>query len=560
MQMGLPYLPGKPQYRSLTTKQSKKFQVQARWKEKFRRLLGREEKIQPVESDSEVTKADGIEGEPVAPPEKIDPQSEKFDPQSEKIDPQVQAQKALDHILEHLELMKENVVKAINSNSGLKLYLAKFLVQKLNPLKNKRGTKEAACVKDEKREGEGTYQADKFAIEMAVGVAKVVVSHMRDVARSMAEPEDQFPENLQEVKCPGAHENAQRNRIKMPDHQLQPISKERAVGKRVFFDRDPQLGYKHGIWDGDAVICNVMEQRCTCRHCVAAADFNSTYVPKFKKGDHIYAECEPNYFGNRMYHHGIYDGKGYVYHFAASKPKLDCDFEKCEECRARGIRRRENLKSRGLGPSGIRKSCLYCFAEKDCIDKKRRDSTPANTTIENQEPYISRIDYGVDLQQWRASKAPLSPIVCKNFKHRGADKVVQQARTFYEDDSFGKYSEKHKGMSHNCESFAYYCKTGIYASHQVTEELFRLLALNDTLTKDNSSTIDSSTIDSTMVDSTTEEFIRNLFFLLVTKVFLYVRGIDKIDLAKKKAEKANKACPTEMPEALVPAELYELRE
>ena len=81
MQMGLPYLPGKPQYRSLTTKQSKKFQVQARWKEKFRRLLGREEKIQPVESDSEVTKADGIEGEPVAPPEKFDPQSEKIDPQ-----------------------------------------------------------------------------------------------------------------------------------------------------------------------------------------------------------------------------------------------------------------------------------------------------------------------------------------------------------------------------------------------------------------------------------------------------------------------------------------------
>ncbi|KAG0588368.1 hypothetical protein KC19_2G238700 [Ceratodon purpureus] len=550
MHMGLWYLPGKPQYRSFTAKQSKKIHVQARWPSASRRTNN---KIQLAES--EVPEADGKGGELVDPSDKPDRQ-------------------VLEDQIEVFNHLKETFERAINGHYVSNFFLGKYLMTMLYPPKKYLISKvRHGMQKGKKRQGDSKNVTYNFAIEMAVVVAKVVASQMRVVARAAVEEK---AEKVQEVnrlgktgKTEGAHGDAQPNRIEMLDHQLQPISKELAVGKRVFFDPNAQ-GYKHGIWDGDAVICNVMEQWFTLAERKAAADFNSEYVPKFKIGDHLYSECEPNMFGHRMYHHGIYDGKGYVYHFATHHPEVDVAYENCEECRARGIQRRKNLKSRGLGPSGIRKSCLYCFAEKDCMDK-RREADLVNTTNKNQDPYISHIEYGIGLEAWKESKVPLSPIVCHNFTDRGAEKVVHEARTFYENDSFGTYSEKQNGMSHNCESFAYYCKTGIYSSHQVTEALFNMLTMKDSIKEscikdDNSIKADISTEDGSIKDDSTkadhdiDQFITNMLFLLGTKVYLYVRGIDKISLAREKAEKANKAYPKLMPEALVPAELYvELR-
>ncbi|KAG0624406.1 hypothetical protein M758_3G245400 [Ceratodon purpureus] len=171
---------------------------------------------------------------------------------------------------------------------------------------------------------------------------------------------------------------------------------------------------------------------------------------QFEKGDHLYNY--PSGHKRALTHHGIYDGEGYVYHFDDSDPKTDDLYEKCGACKYIGRARRADLFSRGFPPSGVRKSCLRCFSNGRSI---------------------GRVKYEVGLLP-RVWSGLIKPGTKSMRQSRAPDDVVRDVEYFYKGDAFGQYSERSRGIAHNCEAFAYYCKTGWYGSQQVTRVLFAI--------------------------------------------------------------------------------------
>ncbi|KAG0626602.1 hypothetical protein M758_2G137100 [Ceratodon purpureus] len=340
----------------------------------------------------------------------------------------------------------------------------------------------------------------------------------------------------------------------VPTQRLQLVLKEQlAVGERVFY-RDHNLAngdgcWYHGIWDGDAVI-HVKMPRCNCTNCAAAAEFNKEYALRFKEGDHLFSQCENNALGKPMFHQGIYDGKGYVYHFADEREKTDCDYEKCEECVARGTQRRLNLKARGLGPSGVRKSCLSCFSEGAKIDlvAKNKEVNLVQRTARllrilwKISPFSKKAQSNREITKYEANclqrrENRVTARLWKKIKRPGAEEVVKKAKKFYEDDSFGVYSHLTLGVPHNCESFSYYCKTGVYGSPQVTSALHEISL-------------------ETRIGNSLREVITILMRVSGVEVIVFLMGKRMISKAKEKADSANRRHPELIPSALVPAEVY----
>ncbi|KAG0584935.1 hypothetical protein KC19_3G245000 [Ceratodon purpureus] len=173
-------------------------------------------------------------------------------------------------------------------------------------------------------------------------------------------------------------------------------------------------------------------------------------LSQFEKGDHLYNY--PPGHKRALTHHGIYDGVRYVYHFDDSDPKTDDLYEKCGACKYIGRARRADLFSRGFPPSGVRKSCLRCFSNGRSI---------------------GRVKYEVGLLP-RVWSGLIKPGTKSMRQSRAPDDVVRDAEYFYKGDAFGQYSERSRGIAHNCEAFAYYCKTGCYGSKQVTRVLFAI--------------------------------------------------------------------------------------
>ncbi|KAG0627333.1 hypothetical protein M758_2G192300 [Ceratodon purpureus] len=400
-----------------------------------------------------------------------------------------------------------------------------------------------------------------FGTDLLIGVLLTMKQILEEVDEEMQRKSQEKEEKQKitpvpshEILLPPQQPNHSWISTEVPTQRLHLVPKEQlAVGERVFYHRDHNLtngvgGWYHGIWDGDAVI-HVKMPRCNCADCAAAAKFNKEYALMFKKGDHLFSQCENNALGKPMYHQGIYDGKGYVYHFADEREKTDCDYEKCEECVARGTERRLNLKDRGLGPSGVRKSCLSCFSEGEKIDRV------ADHDEVNFLQWMARIvrilwkiflfskwaqinshvtENGADSLQRREKRVTR---LKKTITTPRAEEVVNKAKTFYENNSFGKYSHKTVGMPHNCESFSYYCKTGTYGSPQITSVLHKSSS--------------KMRIRYALCESVT-------IFMSVSgiTVILFLMGKRMISKAKEKAESANTSHPDLVPSALVPAEVY----
>ncbi|KAG0587146.1 hypothetical protein KC19_2G143100 [Ceratodon purpureus] len=316
----------------------------------------------------------------------------------------------------------------------------------------------------------------------------------------------------------------------VPTQRLQLVLKEQlAVGETVFYrDHNSANGdgcWYHGIWDGDAVI-HVKMPRCNCANCL-------------RKGITYFPQCENIALGKPMFHQGIYDEKGYVYHFADEREKTDCDYEKCEECVARGTRqRRLNLKARGLGPSGVRKSCLSCFSEGARIDlvAKNKEVNLVQRTARllrilwKISPFSKKAQSNREITKYEANclqrrENRVTARLWKKIKRPEAEEVVNKAKKFYEDDSFGVYSHLTLGVPHNCESFSYYCKTGVYGSPQVTSALHEI------------------SLETRIGNSLRE-------------VIVFLMGKRMISKAKEKADSANRRHPELVPSALVPAEVY----
>lgn len=204
-----------------------------------------------------------------------------------------------------------------------------------------------------------------------------------------------------------------------------PVSKEQLrVGERVFYDyQAAPYGApvpRSGTWDGEAVI--PVRELCGCNlaDCVAevalnrkVAEFNRAMQWRFVKGAHIFTF--PSGYQRKLNHQGIYDGKGYVYHFDDSDPATDRQSERCEECKARGRDHRAALLQRGLGPTGLRKSCLYCFSNGRSI---------------------GLVKYEVGLLS-RVCTAAIAPGTRTLRRSRQPEDVVRDAKEMYEDNGFG---------------------------------------------------------------------------------------------------------------------------
>ena len=289
---------------------------------------------------------------------------------------------------------------------------------------------------------------------------------------------------------------------KYPNQQLVHIpSDQLRLRDRVFYKYQVSLngeaGWLHGIWDGDAVI-HVKHPRCNCEDCVKAVAYNEiiTRERRFERGAHVYVFVPGGCYGGTIIHQGIYDGNGYVYHFDKSDDGVDLHYEKCEECRVRGEERRDSLRRRGLGPSGVRKSCLYCFSQ--------------------GKLEIYHVIYGASLID-RFFAGISAPGTVSYSDSREPDIVVRDAKAFYDDNSFGKYSKWSLGISHNCEAFAYYCKTGHYGAKQVTRVISGAMIVTVIVLEP----VEAATV------------------FVGTKLILKGIGHWKMKRAKKKAMKAN---------------------
>ena len=155
-------------------------------------------------------------------------------------------------------------------------------------------------------------------------------------------------------------------------------------------------------------------------------------IPKesVEEGDHIYTDRNKKTY----YHHGIYIGDDKVIHFSkVSSRRPPREKDKCNhypgETTTDAIR-------------GVRMCCLRCF-------------------VRNRSLYRMKYDGGI----WALVRTTQSAT-----KSEAAVQVVAHAKQMLTDDDFGEYNL----LTNNCESFAYYCKTGVrdHISKQVLRAIF----------------------------------------------------------------------------------------
>ncbi|XP_024021356.1 lecithin retinol acyltransferase isoform X1 [Morus notabilis] len=142
-------------------------------------------------------------------------------------------------------------------------------------------------------------------------------------------------------------------------------------------------------------------------------------------GDHIYTYR----WGYIYSHHGIYVGGDRVVHFKMANLLLvPSNRPRCKNC---GYDRRAQLAD------AVVKTCLDCFLKGD---------------------RLFRFEYEVNGLYYMLK----NPGSCTTNKCDPADVVINRARNACI-KGFGKYDL----VENNCESFAFYCKTGTRISHQV---------------------------------------------------------------------------------------------
>lgn len=151
-----------------------------------------------------------------------------------------------------------------------------------------------------------------FGTDLLIGVLLTMKQILEEVDEEMQRKSQEKEEKQKitpvpshEILLPPQQPNHSWISTEVPTQRLHLVPKEQlAVGERVFYHRDHNLtngvgGWYHGIWDGDAVI-HVKMPRCNCADCAAAAKFNKEYALMFKKGDHLFSQCENNALGKPM--------------------------------------------------------------------------------------------------------------------------------------------------------------------------------------------------------------------------------------------------------------------